>query len=182
MKHSRIFCLLIILSLAIFLSACSTRPTAMIQQAEEARTEAAAEHAELFAPDDWSAAESDWKAASEKVDAKSYGEANTLLLKAKTRYDKAKSLAKGKRETAEKDLAAAQTTANIRLKKDLKENPAVQRLSAARKSALDGIVKEIEDSISKVTTLVQNGQYEEARVLIGNTQRRIWEVQQEYFK
>ncbi len=182
MKNSRIFCILIILSLALFLSACSTRPTAMIQQAEEARTEAAAEHAELFAPDDWSTAESDWKAASEKLDAGSYGEANTLLLKAKTRYDKAKSLAKGKREVAEKEIAGAQTTANIRLKKDLMENPAVQRLSAARKSALDGIVKEIEDSINKVTALVQNGQYEEARLLIGNTQRRIWEVQQEYLK
>ena len=182
MKHSRIFFLMLILSLALCLSACSTRPTAMIQQAEEARTEAAAEHAELFAPEDWSAAESDWQAASEKLDAKSYGDAYTLLLKAKTRYDKAKSIAKGLREKAEKDITLAQTTANIRLKEDLKENPAAQRLSAARKSTLDGIVKEIEDDINKVTALLQNGQYEDARVLIGNTLRRIWEVKQEYFK
>lgn len=182
MKQSHVLSVLMIAFSAIFLSACSTRPTEMIDKTQEARKEAVAEHAQLFAPDEWNAAESDWASASEKLDAESYSEAYNLLLKAKTRYDKAKSLARNKREAADKQIADSQNTARIRLKLDLTDNPAAGRLSAARKKELDAIVKEIEGSIEKVTALLQGGQYNEARLLIGNTQRRIWEVQQEYLK
>jgi hypothetical protein len=181
MKFAHAFRFLIVLSLAFYVYGCSGRPTDMIQRTEQARTEAMSEYAEQFAPDDWSAAEKAWQDASAKLDANSNSEAYTLLLKAKTRYEKAQSLAKNKREAAVKVITNDQGTAVIRLKA-LTDHPDVKKLSAARKKEFDNIVKQLGDNIAQVSTLMQNGQYNEASLLIGRTQRAIWENQQEFFK
>src|SRR5512135_597308 len=98
MKQSHVFLLLLVVSLALFMSACSSKPTAMIQRTEEARQEAVNEHADQFAPEDWGAAEQSWQDASTQITAGKYGPASTLLLKAQTRFQKARDIAKGKRE------------------------------------------------------------------------------------
>jgi hypothetical protein len=154
----------------------------MIQKAEQARTEAKAEYAEQFAPDDWAAAEKAWQEATGKLDAESYSEAYTLLLKAKTRYEKAQGLAKGKRAAEIDRITKGQETARIRLKRDLLDSADAKKLSAARKKQLDEQVKQIEDNIGKVSALLQNGQYTDASYLVGKATRDIYEVQQEYLK
>jgi hypothetical protein len=181
MKSAYSIRILTVLSAAIFMAACAGRPTEMIQKTEQAKAEAKAEYADQFAPDDWGAAEKAWQEASAKLDANSNGEAYTLLLKAKTRYEKAHSLAKNKREAAVKEITANQGTATIRLKA-LTDHPDVNKLSAARKKEFDDIVSQIGDKIAQVNTLLQNGQYNEASLLVGRTQREIWEKQQEFFK
>ena len=181
MKFAHAFRFLMVLSLAFCMFGCSGRPTDMIQRTEQARTEAMSEYAEQFAPDDWSAAEKAWQDASAKLDANSNSEAYTLLLKAKTRYEKARSLAQNKREAMVKAITDQQGTAKIRLK-ELTDHPDVKNLSAARKKELDDVVKRLGDNIAQVSTLMQNGQYNEADLLIGRTQREIWENQQEFFK
>jgi hypothetical protein len=153
----------------------------MIQKTEQARNEASSEHADQFAADDWIAAETSWQEASAKLDAKSYGDAYTLLLKAKTRYDKAHSLAKGRRETAIKDITAQQQTARIRLK-ELTDNPDLKKLSPARKKEFDQIAQQLGINIENVSTQLQNAQYNDAKLLVGKTQRDIWETKQEYLK
>jgi len=153
----------------------------MIQKAEQARTEAAAEYAEQFAPDDWIAAEKAWQDAAAMLDAKRNSEAYTLLLKAKTRYEKAESLAQNKREATVREITNNQETATIRLK-ELTDHPDVKKLSAARRKDFDNAVKQLGDNIAQVTVQMQNGQYNEARLLIGRTLREIWENQQEFFK
>jgi len=181
MKFTHAFRFLIVLSLAFYVYGCSSRPTDMIQKTEQARTEAMSEYAEQFAPDDWSAAEKSWQDASAKLDANSNSEAYTLLLKAKGGYDKAHSLAKGRRESAIKEITGIQGTATIRLK-ELTNHPDVKKLSAARKKEFDNVVQRLGDNIAQVSTQMQNGQYNEAKLLVGRTLREIWENQQEFFK
>jgi hypothetical protein len=181
MKFAHVFRFLLVLLLAFYVYGCSSRPTDMIQKTEQARAEAMSEYAEQFAPDDWVAAEKAWQDASAKLDANSNSEAYTLLLKAKTRYEKARSLAQNKREATVKAITNQQGTAKIRLK-ELVDDPKVKNLSAARKKEFDNLVKRLGDNIAQVSTLMQNGQYTEAGQLIGITQREIWENQQEFKK
>jgi len=181
MKFVRAFRFLMVLSLVFYLWGCSSRPTEMIQRTEAAKAEAMAEYAEQFAPDDWIAAEKAWQDASAKLDANSNSEAYTLLLKAQKLYEKAHSLAQNKREAAVKAITNNQGTAKIRLK-ELTDHPDVKKLSAARKKEFDTVVKRLGDNIEQVSTQMQNGQYNEASLLIGRTLREIWESQQEFFK
>jgi len=181
MKFVRVIRLFMVLLLAGYVCGCSTRPTEMIQKTEQARAEAMAEYADQFAPEDWGAAENAWQDASVKLAANSNSEAYTLLLKAKTRYEKARSLAQNKREAAVRAITNNQGTATIRLK-ELTENPGVSKLSAARKKEFDNAVKRLGDNIAQVSTQMKNGQYNDANMLIGRTLREIWESQQEFFK
>jgi len=181
MKQSHVFLLLFVVSLALFMSACSSKPTAMIQRTEEARQEAVNEHADQFAPEDWGAAEQSWQEASTQINAGKYGPASTLLLKAQTRFQKARDIAKGKREQAIQKITADQMGATARLEA-LKKDPGFNKLPAARKKALDDRVKEIEDSIAKVGELLKNSQYSEAQLLAGKAFRDAWEAQQEVLK
>ncbi len=182
MRRSHVFLLLLIVaSIALFLYSCSSKPTAQMQRAEAARQEAVDEHADQFAPDDWSAAEKAWQDASEQINAGSYGQAGTLLLKAQTRYQKARDIAKGKREVAINQIKRQQQDATARLEL-LKNNPAVKKLSTARKKAFDERVKEIEDNIAKVSEQLNNAQYSEANLLAGKAFRDVYEAEQEFLK
>jgi uncharacterized phage infection (PIP) family protein YhgE len=181
MKYAHLFLLLMVLSVAFYMSGCATRPTEMIQLTEQVRQEAANEHADQFAMEDWSAAEKAWQDASTKLDAKSYSDAYNLLLKAKTKYIQARDIAKSRRTVAIAQINQAQQTAALRLKA-LKEDPGVAKLSAARRKELDAAVKQFEDSIAKVGTQLQNAQYTDALNLAQRTTRDIWEAQQQYLK
>ena len=181
MKYAHLFLLLMVLSVAFYMSGCATRPTEMIQLTEQVRQEAANEHADQFAMEDWSAAEKAWQDASTKLDAKSYSDAYNLLLKAKTKYIQARDIAKSRRTVAIAQINQAQQTAALRLKA-LKEDPGVAKLSAARRKELDAAVKQFEDSIAKVGTQLQNAQYTDALNLAQRTTRDVWEAQQQYFK
>lgn len=182
MKHSRIFVPVMTISLALFFSACSGKPTDSIQRTEQARTEAVAEHAELFAPDYWSTAEKAMQEANAKLNEKSYGDAGNLLLRAKTNYTKARDLAKSKRENLIKTIEGIQVTIGIRLKQDLLDNPLASKLPPARKKDFDARVKQIEDSKALVSEHLKNGKYTEAELLAGKTLREVFEVQQEFLK
>jgi len=182
MKYSDIFLLSMVISLVFLFSACSGVPTDSIKRTEQAKAEAIAEHADLFAQESWGAAEKAMQEAHAKLDERSYGEAENLLLKAKTNYVRARDVAKDKREAAIKTITNLQGTIIIRLKSDLKDNPGVSKLSPARKKEFDADVKQIEDNISKITTQLKNEQYAEAEYLTQKTMRDVFEKQQEYFK
>ncbi|MBZ5497098.1 MAG: DUF4398 domain-containing protein [Acidobacteriia bacterium] len=182
MKHSHVFLLSMIVPLAFFVFGCSGQPSQMFLLTQDARNQATAEHADQFAPDFWNPAEQAWQEANRKIDAKSYGEADRLLLKAKTNFVKARDVAKSKREVAVNYINSMKETITIRLKSDLKDNPAAGKLSPARKKEFDAAIKQIEDSVAKVTEQVQNGQYAEAKYLVDKTVREVWDTQQEFFK
>ncbi len=183
MKCSRLFFLLIVLALALFIVGCSTKPVDQIQSAEKAMAQAKAEHAEEFAPEDWKAGEDAWRTANARVDAGKYGEATTLLLKAQTRFQKARDIAKGKREDTIKEIKNNKTTAELRckaLKADLEK--AGKKLPAAKRQEFEDACKAAEEKIAKVQVQLDGGQYSDAKMTVGTTLREIWEAQKELEK
>ncbi len=183
MKYSRLFYLLIILSLAFVVFGCSAKPVDAIQRAEKAMQQAKAEHAEEFAPEDWKAGDDAWRTAQSNLDKEKWGDAGPLLLKAKTRFEKARDIAKGKREEAIRDIKNTQKLAEMRckvLKDDLDKNS--KKLSAAKRKEMEETCKTAEEKIAKVNVQLENGQYSDAKYLAGSTLREVWEAQKDMDK
>jgi len=180
MNCSRLISLLFLLSLALCLAACSVRPTEQIERAEKAKKQATDEHADFFAPDDWKAAETSYNDAQKKLDQGSYGDAQTLLLRAKTRYEKARDLAKGKREDAVREIKGIQGTADARckaLKEGIDKNS--KKLSAKRKGELEAACKELEEKIAKSKTSLANEKFDDAKYQAQTALREVWEAQKD---
>jgi hypothetical protein len=179
MKFSSLLFILILL-LTFSMIGCSAKPTDLIDQTEKTMQQAKAEYAEQFAPEDWRAAEQAYGEAQARLEKEKWGEASTLLLKAKTRYAKARDLAKGKREAAILEIKNIQKTAELRCKTLREEIDAnAKKLTAPRKKGLEEICKEIDEKIAKVTTQLDNGQYSDAKFLAQTTMRQVWEAQKE---
>lgn len=183
MKCSRFFFLVAVLSLAFLIIGCSAKPVDQIQKAEKAMEQAKAEHADEFAPEDWKAGDDAWRSATAKVDQGKYGEATTLLLKAKTRFEKARDIAKGKKDDAIKEIKNTQKTAELRckaLKDDLEKSG--KKLSAAKRKDVEDSCKAADEKIAKVNTQLENGQFSDAKYLAASTLREIWEAQKDFEK
>jgi hypothetical protein len=150
----------------------------MIDKTEKAMQEAKAEHADFFAQEDWKAAEQAYAQANTLLDQQKWTEANTALLKAMTRYNKAQDLAKGKKEAFVKTVQNNQTTIEKRYQ-ELKTKVAAAKLSAAQKKTFEEACKQIDDSIAKIPTQLNQGQFSEADTLARMTLRKIWEVEQD---
>jgi outer membrane murein-binding lipoprotein Lpp len=181
MKHAPVI-ISAAVSLALLLAGCSSGPSQMFQLTQKARTEATNEHADQYAADYWREAEKSWQEANAKLEVKSYGEADNLLLRAKANYVKARDLAKNRREELVKKIRNTQITIEKRLKSDLLDNPASAKLPVARKKEFEASVKEIQDNQAKIETQIQNDQLAEAEFLANKTLRAIYEAQQEYLK
>jgi hypothetical protein len=169
-----------ILSFALLMCSCATEPVEMINKTNKAMENAKSVHAELFASDDWKAAERASAQARTLLDQKKWGEANTALLRAMNRYNKAHELAEGSREAFIKEVRNQQKTIEIRFK-ELREKVAANagKLSAANKKAMDAACKEIEQNVVKIGSLLESGQFNDAKFLAGTTLRNIWEHGQE---
>ncbi len=181
MKYLHTIRFLMISAILLSLSGCSSRPTEMIQRAEEARNEAFGEAADQFTPEEWAAAEQTWSEASGRLEEENYGEAYKLFLKAKTQYESARSRAKSLREKAIKDITDLQSTATIRCNR-LKENDGIIKLSASRKKEFDDEMNRLEGEIAKVPALIQNREYSAARYTVDMAMRGVYEAEQEYLK
>ncbi len=180
MKFSRLIYIFLGLSIAFFLFACSGKPVEYIQKTENAMQQAKAEHAEEFAPEDWKTGEDDWRTAQSQLDKEKWGDATTSLLKAKSHFEKARDIAKGKRAAAIQEIQNTKITAEQRCKafKDaLQANS--KKLPAAKRQEFEDACKVAEEKIAKVGTQLENGQYNDAKYLAQSTLREVWEAQKE---
>jgi len=180
MKNSYRFFVLFVLSLALIAYGCSARPTEQIAKAEKAMQQAQAEHADLFSPEDWIAAEKAWKDAQVKLDQRKYGDATLLLLKAKTRYEKARDIAKGKRAIAIKEITDLQNTIDLRCK-GLKSgiDTKGRKLTAKQKQSLGETCKSVEEKLVKIKTQLDQAQYQDAKFLAQTTLHEVYEGEKE---
>jgi len=177
MKRSPILILLIVSSLVFWLAGCSARPTAQIERTAAAYDQAKAEEAAQFSPEEWKAADEAYSDAKAAVDAENWGQATTLLLKAETRFKKARDIAKGKREFAIKEVSDLKTTAEKRcqtLRENVEKNSA--RLGSKRKP-IDEACKLADESIAKIGVQLENKRYNDAKFLAQTTLREIWEAE-----
>jgi hypothetical protein len=145
---------------------------------EKAMQEAKAEHADFFAREDWSAAEQASAQANGLLKQEKWAEANTALLKALSRYSKAKTVAHDGREAWLRNFQIHRDGMDKRFKA-LQEGLATAKLTAAQKKSFDESCKEIEDNIAKIQPQFDQGQFSDAENLVGRMDRRIWEVMQD---
>ena len=180
MKNSYRFFMLFVVSLAAIAYGCSARPTEQIAKTEKAMQQAQAEHADFFAPEDWKAAEQAWKDAQAKLGQQKYGDANLILLKAKTRYEKARDLAKGKRASAIKQIMDLQNTIDLRCK-GLKSgiDTKGRKLTAKQKQSLEETCKSVEEKLVKIKTQLDQAQYQDAKLLAQTTLHEVYEGEKE---
>ena len=179
MKNSYRFALLFFVFVTLIAYGCSARPTEQIAQTEKAMLQAQAEHADMFSPEDWIAAEKAWKDAQSKLDQQKYGDATLLLLKAKTRYEKARDLAKGKRANAIKEINDLQKTIDLRCKGLKTSMDSKGKLTAKQRQSLEEVCKSVEEKLVKIKAQLDQAQYPEAKYLAQTTLHEVYEGEKE---
>jgi hypothetical protein len=181
MKYSQAIYPLIILSIASLILGCSSRPDEQIGLTEKAREEAKGEYADQFALEDWSAAEKAWAEAEAALEAEDYRTATTALLRAKSRYTKARDIAQGQKDAMVKKVEGLKNTIKIR-SDALMEGAGEMRLSASRKKDLEAVYQEFQDALQEITDKLDAGAFTDAENLAGRTLRKVWEAEQDFKK
>jgi hypothetical protein len=153
--------LLVVLLIASCLG-CASRPDEALKAAQTAMENAEHEHAADFAPGDWKSAQEVWTEAQAALAAQRYSEAAALLATSKSRFEKAGTIAKAKRDDVRQEVTLVQHTANTRLGA-LKQTVDAKRLSGRAQRDLAQALKDAEESIEKLNTEVLNDQLLMAR-------------------
>jgi hypothetical protein len=175
MRRAPMLVLVPILSLVLWVVACSTRPTDQIERTESARKQAVEAEAEFFAPTEWQAADQAYQESKAAVDKQDWGASASLLLRAESRFRKARDIGKGKRDFAVKEIADLKSTAEKRCA-TLKEN--IDKNSAklgSKKGEFEEICKAVDEKIAKVGLQLEGKHYGDAKVSAGTALRDIWE-------
>jgi hypothetical protein len=178
MKNFCRFMLPIVPFLALFAAGCSGPPTSDIERAQKAMDQAKAQNADLFAADEWNDADVAWKGAQDLITAKKYREAIPKLLKAQQGYQHARDVAKGRKEAEITQIKGDQKATQLRCN-TLKENvAAAKKLNAAKKKELEDVCAGVEGTVAKVTSLLDQGSYSDAKTLANNALREVYDAEQ----
>jgi hypothetical protein len=160
-----------------FLAACAGMPQVELDQAQAAKEEAEAERASLLASGDWEEAMKSWNEAQEQIGQKSYSQARTSLLTAKSRFQKARDIAASRREQIRNEAEGTKGTIALRYER-LKQTARSTRLSAAKKRDLEKAYTNIDVEILKLDKMIEGGLYVEARDHSATVMRLVLEAEQ----
>ncbi len=172
-----------VFALGVFLAACSGRPEAQIARTEQAMQQAKDEHAQEFAPDDWGPADEAHSQAQTLLEQKKWVQAGPLLLKAQTGFQKARDVAKRKRADFIRDVQSTQGTALDRCK-TIREFYKVNlsRIPSPRRKGLEDACNAFDEKLAKVTSQLDQGQFQDAKTLAGTTLTEVLQTQLELEK
>jgi len=166
------------LLLALFMFGCAARPEEQIKLAQKAMEQAQEQQAAEFAPNEWGTAMQSWKDADNLLNNQKYGEATSMLLRAKTRFEKARDVAKGKRDVVIKETQNIQKTIEIRYK-GVKDSMAKAKLSPKAKASVEDSCKEIDQAIEKANAQFSQKEYNQANYTAKTVLRQVYEVEKE---
>ena len=155
---------------------CASRPDEQIQLAEAAKKEAMEQRAPNLAPGDWQKAEEAWTEAQELLLAEQFASASTALLRAKSRFEKARDIAKSKRDVILRDARNMEKTVGVRYGR-FKEEMEGSRLSSKEKKSLEELCLEIEKGIEQFKAFFDEGDYTAARDGTNSTMRMVVEAE-----
>jgi len=172
-SHRNMIALGLVLLLCCY--ACG-KPTEQIANAQKAFDQAKEQHAEEFAAKEWNDAMQAWNQAQAALSKESYGEAGTLLLKAKSRFEKTRDIAKGRREDLLRQVTGLQKTIDIRYN-TMKNNLQAAKLSAKQKKEFEESCKEIDQSIEKLKSQINAGDLTPAKYTGDTTLRSVYETE-----
>jgi uncharacterized protein DUF4398 len=178
MKHARRTCALALC--LVFFGACSSKPVEQLNLAQKAMDQAKEQHAAEFAQNEWRAAEQAWEQAKQLYAKEQYGEAGSLFVTAKSRFEKARNVAKSKRDAVLREVQNMQKTIDLRYK-GLKSNmtAAEGKLSGAVKKSLEESCKDIDKAVDKLKGDIEQGDYTAAKTTAQTTIRMVYDAEKE---
>lgn len=100
----------------------------------------------------------------------------TYYLRAKSRFDKAATIAKSKSEVYSSDISAMQTTINDRFMK-VKDALGRGRVSSRIQSQIKPLVTELEKGIPEIDSLVSQGSFTKANAMAKDLQNKVYNVE-----
>jgi hypothetical protein len=159
-RVSILFCVLLML---VFYG-CASRPDEQLNLAQEAMKQAADVFADQYAPAEWKSAKEFWDQAQDQLGKQQYAAAAETLLRAKTRFTKAKEVAQAERESMLKQVKDIQAHIESRYTA-WKESMPPAKLSPAVKKDFQAACADIDKRIEIVTSLVSQGDYMQAKTL-----------------
>jgi Domain of unknown function (DUF4398) len=162
------------LTLAVY--GCSSRPDEQLALAQKAMDQAKEQRAAELAPSEWRNAEDAWQKAQALISSQSYGEAQTLLIRAKSRFERARDIAKSKRDDLRKEVQGMENTIDLRYK-SLKDNIIRAKLTPPRKQSLTDSCADIDKNIDKIKAEMEQGEYPRARETAQATLRQVFEAE-----
>jgi hypothetical protein len=175
MMKSRRYLIAIGLVLLLLCVACG-QPTEQIQLAQKAMDQAKEQRAEEFAAKEWSDAMQAWNQAQAALAKNSYSESSAALLKAKTRFEKARDIAKGRREELLREVTGLQKTIDIRYN-GVKTNLQTAKISAKQKKEIEDSCKEIDQAIEKLKSQINSGDLSPAKYTAQTTLRAVYDAE-----
>ena len=181
MKHTPLTLVPLTFALSISFLACSSPPTEQLEAARKAMQQAKEQHADEFASSDWKNAQQAWDEAQSLIAKQKYTDAGELLIRAKSRFDKARDIARAKREELRKDIEGKRKTIDIRYE-GLKSALAAEKFPPAAKKKLNESCQEIDKGIAKLKLEFDQGDYTLAMNTAMFTMRQVYEVEKEVEK
>ena len=152
------------------------RPTEQIQLTEKALDQAKEQHADEFAPKEYNDAQQAWNQAQTALSKSDYGAASQLLLKARSRAEKARDIAKGRREELLKEVTGLQKTIDIRYS-SVKTSFQTAKLSAKQKKEIEESFKDIDQAIEKLKSQLKSGDLAPAKYTGQTTLRSVYDAE-----
>jgi len=164
----------------VIATACSSKPDDQMNLAQKAMDQAKEQHAAEFAANEWRSAEQAWEQGKQLYAKEQYGEAGQLFVTARSRFEKARNVAKSKRDAVLRDVQNMQRTIDLRYK-GLKSNLAAAegKLPAAVKKSLDESCRDIDKAVDKLKGDVEQGDYTAAKTTAQTTIRMVYDAEKE---
>ena len=161
---------------ALVCAGCASYPEAQLKEAQAAMDEALKLQPEIFAPGNWQEAKKTWDDAQALLSQQKYGQAGPLFLTAKSRIEKAASIAKGKREAVLKEVTQAQQEINTRhavLRSDL----SASRLSGSARKNLEDCCNQLQQQIDRLNAEMEQGDLIKAQATAKDSLKLVYEGQ-----
>jgi hypothetical protein len=181
MKYTHLVLISLCLPLFVAFAGCSSKPTEQLALAQKAMDQAKEQYAQEFAQADWKSAQQAWEDAQSLITKEQYAEAGTLLLRAKSRFEKARDIAASRREDLRREIDGIQKTIDTRYGR-LKAGLSAAKLPAAVKKRLDESCLNIDTAVQKLKTELEQGDYTQAKDTAQTTMRQVYEAEKEVEK
>ena len=178
MVHRKNISIVLAVLTVVWSVGCASRPEEAIKQAQKAMDEAKEVQASDFAPGDWKSAQEAWDEAQAALAKQSYGEASGHLIQAKSRFEKARNIAKANREDVKREVGTLQSAVNRRFEA-VKDVFGSGKIKGKALKDLEGAYQETQKSVEKLNTDMLNDRLTDAKKEADTAMLKLNELQKQ---
>ncbi len=177
MEKASPIAIVLCLSLALACFGCAGRPEEQLQQAQKALDLAKEEHAEEFAPAEWKNAQEAWDQAQTALTQGQYSSAYTTLVRAKSRLERAHTIAKGRRDIVRQEVEQMQAMLQERYTTLKTDVAASKRISGPIRKKLEASYEGINQVIEKLRSQINQGDYTPAKKTAESASQQVYDAE-----